>query len=172
MVGVLSGSVSINGYEIKKGSFVHLFSSEKTGLIQIKTEAYDSIWKKKVRSKKFAQDLVALFRSEDICNRIIQRCGNFTVLVFIQRIPLPSNLQFAELYCPQAFEFSLFKNNKYKDFLWFLEDEISPLKFGEEEENLTTEVGVLIRNGRKFYLIVSNLFLRFSVSFSVVDIII
>lgn len=154
---VLSGCISIQGYEIKKGNTVQVFSSEKTGLIEMKTERYESIWKKKARNKSLAKNLHELFQSEDICNRILQRFGNLTVAVFIKRCFFPSNLEFAELYYPQAFEFNLYEQMKSKDFLWLANDvHISTLKFGEEEENLASEIAVFIRNASKFYLIFVN----------------
>lgn len=148
-VTTLSGTVSINGYELTKGSSIQVFSSEKTGLIEIKTESYESIWKKKTTAKKLEAELSSLFESGDISTRILQKIGNSTVAVFIKRCALPSNIEFTEFYCPQAFEFSLFKKKKYKDCYWFIESHVSPLQFDEEKEKLASEVAVLIRNSSK-----------------------
>lgn len=159
-VTALSGTVSINGYEIIKGKTIDVFSSEKTGLVEIKTESFESIWKKKTTAKKLEAELSSLFESGDISTRILQKIGNSTVAVFVKRCALPPNIEFAEFYCPQAFEFSLCKKNKYRDCCWFLEND-SSLQFDEEKEKLASEIAVLVRNSRKLCLLICELFYNF-----------
>lgn len=153
-VTTLSGTVSVNGYELTKGSSVQVFSSEKTGLIEMKTESYENIWKKKTTAKKLEAELSSLFESGDISTRILQKIGNLTVAVFVKRCALPSNIEFTEFYCPEAFEFSLFKK-KFKDCYWFHESHVPPLQFDEEKEKLASEIAVSIRNSSKLCLIIS-----------------
>lgn len=146
-IQVISGTVSINGYEITKNSKpLEVFSSEKTSLIAVKTETYERIWKKREYASNLEQELVNITGSGLLSTKILQKFGNTTVAIFVKRNPFPFNVEFIRFYYPEALDFNLFKKSGTADNFYVPQSKGKPLHFGLDEENVASEINGLIRS--------------------------
>lgn len=154
-VEVLSGSVSVYGYEIKKGNLpIKVFSSEKTGLIEVKTESFDRIWKKKADTSNLENSLVHITDNNEKAKKILEKFGNSTVAIAIHQCILPTNMEYLEFYYPLVVDFSSFKKSwEKRDAICVPRSKCTPIEFDLEAEKIASEINIFVRSASKFDLV-------------------
>lgn len=155
-VEVLSGSVSLFGYEINQQSpTINVFSSEKTGLIEIKTESYDRIWKKKAQTTTLQYIIRSILPNEKTTKALMEKFGNSTVAVYLRIVDFPMSLKFLGQYYPSVLKFNLY--DAQDRYMLYVPDhhekKCVPIKFGVQEEKLSAEINSLIRSACEYNIL-------------------
>lgn len=146
-VSVLSGTVSICGSEIKAYSPpVKVFSSEKTGLIDVKTERFENIWANKDSLEKLYHEVTEVTGSKKQAYKILKKYTDTSVLIVVEHIILPHNLQFLGLYYPDILKFKLERKRGH----YSISDSEDSFKFDNSVAMLANRIISAIRAASKF----------------------
>ncbi|XP_054722466.1 polynucleotide 5'-hydroxyl-kinase NOL9-like, partial [Uloborus diversus] len=113
-VKVISGGISILGWNMTSLSEkVTIFSYERTGLIELTTLHADPMWKTKETCKSIKTALKEIIGKEDTI-KILEKCGNSSVIVMLQRAAFTSPLKILSIYYPrESWLPTDWKNNRH-----------------------------------------------------------